>query len=268
MPHQQDLGRFVSNDINLAQNSTHQMVPDWSDFEELQLIIYIDEGNNGTIDDTLEVANALSTTTFPLTVSVDDGWNMVSVPGINPDGQGVAEWWSGRVGEVFEFNGGYQIVDSAQAGEGYWMKNSGAQTYNTGDEWPAGGIEIVPHDPIAGVAGWNLIGGYENSAAVSGITTNPPGLVDGPVYGYSGGYTTPSTMEPGYGYWIKLSAAGDIILPDALAKGTESVEWFKDDWGRIVMTDATGKKMTLYAVNGEVNLNQLRTTTFTTRRNV
>ena len=143
----QDLGRFVSNDINLAQNSTHQMVPDWSDFEELQLIIYIDEGNNGTIDDTLEVANALSATTFTLSVSVDDGWNMVSVPGINPDGQGVAEWWPGRVGDVFAFSGGYQIVDSAQAGEGYWMKNSGAQTYNTGDEWPAGGIEIVTTRP-------------------------------------------------------------------------------------------------------------------------
>ena len=130
------------------------------------------------------------------------------------------------------------------------------QTYNTGDEWPAGGIQFVTHDPIAGVAGWNLIGGYENSATVANITTVPSGLQEGPVYGFNGGYTTPATMEAGYGYWIKLSGAGDIVLPSALAKGNEPKEWFKEDWGRIVMTDATGKTFTLYAVKGDVNLNQ------------
>ena len=199
---------------------------------------------------------ASGTTTFQLSVNVTDGWNMVSVPGTNPDGQGVAQWWSGRVGDVFKYSGGYQIITTTIPGEGYWMKNNGAQTYNTGDEWPAGGIEIVAHDPIAGVTGWNLIGGYDNTATVANITTVPSGLQDGPVYGYSGGYTTPATMKPGYGYWIKLSGDGDIILPSALAKGTEPVEWFKDDWGRIVMTDATGKRFTLYAVEGEVDLNQ------------
>ena len=205
----------------------------------------------------------LTGNSFQLTVTVNDGWNMVSVPGINPDGQGVAQWWAGRTGDVFKYNGGYQIITTTTPGEGYWMKHIGANTYNTGDEWPAGGIQIVPHNPIAGTAGWNMIGGYENIATVTGITTNPPGLVSGPVYGYNGGYTTPATMQPGYGYWIKLSGAGNIILPEALAKGTESVEWFKEDWGRIVMTDAAGKQFTLYAVKGDspnggasVNLNQ------------
>ena len=36
------------------------------------------------------------TTTFPLSVSVTDGWNMVSVPGVNPAGQGVSTWWPNR----------------------------------------------------------------------------------------------------------------------------------------------------------------------------
>jgi len=135
------------------------------------------------------------------------------------------------------------------------MKNSAAQTYNTGDEWPAGGINIVTHNPIAGVAGWNLIGGYENIATVSAITTIPSGLQQGAVYGYSSGYTTPATMNPGYGYWIKLSAAGQIILPAALAKGDGKVaEFFKEDWGKIVLTDAAGISYTLYAVKGEVDL--------------
>ena len=65
-------------------------------------------------------------TTFQLSVSVLDGWNMVSVPGINPDGQGVAQWWPGRTGDVFGYVSGYLIVTSTTPGEGYWMKNNGS----------------------------------------------------------------------------------------------------------------------------------------------
>ncbi|HQI42362.1 MAG TPA: hypothetical protein PK665_14810, partial [Ignavibacteriaceae bacterium] len=34
--------------------------------------------------------------TFPLSVNITDGWNMVSVPGINPDGMSVDTWWQYR----------------------------------------------------------------------------------------------------------------------------------------------------------------------------
>ena len=203
---------------------------------------------------------SINATTFPgilfqLSVNVSNGWNIVSVPGVNPDGQGVSNWWSGRTGDVYRYSAGYQVVTTTTPTQGYWMKNSAAQTYNTGDEWPAGGIQIVAHDPIVGVTGWNLIGGYENSATISAITTIPGGLQQGAVYGYSNGYTTPATMQPGYGYWIKLSASGQIVLPEALAKG-ETVEWFPKDWGKIILTDAAGISYTLYAVKGEVDLNQ------------
>ena len=60
------------------------------------------------------------------------------------------------------------------------MKNLGANTYNTGDEWPAGGILTVFHDPIAGTAGWNLIGGYETNVLTENISTIPSGLQTGP----------------------------------------------------------------------------------------
>ena len=67
------------------------------------------------------------------------------------------------------------------------MLHTGTNIYNTGDEWPAGGIEIVAHDPIAIATGWNMIGGYDNSALVSGLTTTPAGLiVAGTVYGWNG----------------------------------------------------------------------------------
>ncbi len=72
------------------------------------------------------------------------------------------------------------------------------------------------------MAGWNLIGGYELSVATANITTIPPGLQSGPVYKYSGGYQIANTLDPGYGYWIKLTGAGQIIIPETLAKGKET----------------------------------------------
>jgi hypothetical protein len=141
-------------------------------------------------------------------------------------------------------------VTTAATGEGYWMKNSGAETYN----YPA--IEIVTNDPIPALTGWNMIGGYENSAAVSGLTTTPPGLISGSVFGYSGGYVTATNLVPGYGYWIKLTGDGVINIPSGpLAKGSiEVIEYIQDDWGKITITDNAGRSYTLYAVKGEVNL--------------
>ncbi len=195
--------------------------------------------------------------TFQLSVNVANGWNMVSIPGLNTPDQNVNTWWAFRDpgANVFRYSSGYQTVTAATPGIGYWMKHAGARTYNTGDEWPAGGIQTVAHDPLAGASGWNLFGGYELSVGAAGVTTNPPGLQSGPIYKYSGGYAVATTLDPGYGYWIKLNAAGQIIIPETMAKG-EVVEYFPEDWGRIILTDATGINYTLYAVKGEVDLSQ------------
>ena len=134
------------------------------------------------------------------------------------------------------------------------MKHLGANTYNTGEEWPAGGIQTVTHDPLTAASGWNLIGGYELSVGTAGVTTNPSGLQEGPIYKYSGGYQVATTLDPGYGYWMKLSAAGQIIIPETLSKDNKPVEYFPDNWGKIILTDAAGINYTLYAVKGEVDL--------------
>ena len=211
-------------------------------------------GGAGTILNT----GVAAPTTFQLTVEIANGWNMVSIPGLHPTDQNVNTWWAFRDmgANVFKYAGGYQSVPSAIPGLGYWMKHSEARTYNTGDEWPAGGIEIVAHAPLAGASGWNLIGGYEKIVTAALVTTIPPGLQSGPIYKYSGGYAVATTLDPGYGYWIKLTGDGQIIIPEFLAKGTEVVEYFPGDWGKIVLTDATGINYTLYAVKGEINLDQ------------
>ncbi|MBK9099342.1 MAG: S8 family peptidase [bacterium] len=195
--------------------------------------------------------------TFQGSVEIENGWNMVSIPGLYPTDQNVNTWWAFRDpgANVFRYAGGYQSVTDAVPGIGYWMKHAGARTYNTGDEWPAGGIQIVAHDPIAGASGWNLFGGYEIAATAGIVTTNPPGLQSGPIYAYSGGYQVATTLNPGYGYWIKLTGAGQIIIPETMAKGSVT-EYFPENWGRIKISDATGTNYTLYSVKGKVDLSQ------------
>ena len=219
----------------------------WSDNRDGNYEIYFKKNPTG---------NLISSTTFQLSVNVSNGWNMVSIPGLNTPDQNVNTWWEFRdIGaNVFRYAGGYQSVSTVTPGTGYWMKHSGDRTYNTGEEWPAGGINIVAHDPITAASGWNLIGGYEIAATASLVTTVPPGLQSGPIYKYSGGYQAATTIDPGYGYWIKLTAAGQIIIPETLAKDSKPAEYFPENWGRIVLTDATGVSYTLYAVKGQVDL--------------
>jgi hypothetical protein len=197
-------------------------------------------------------------TTFSLLTDLADGYNLLSVPGINPEGMAVNVWWSYRdmSASVFKYSNGYQRVTTTIPGEGYWMKQSGRRTYNTGDEWPATGILKVVHVPLNVSEGWNLIGGYETSVFSSNLSTNPPGLLVGPIYKYSSGFHPSTIINPGSGYWIKMLGAGQIIIPDSFMKEKDENDLFPDDWGRIIITDANDVSYTLYAVTGEVDLGQ------------
>ena len=200
-------------------------------------------------------------TKFQLTVNIANGWNLVSIPGLHPVNQNVITWWPGQdpLGRVYKFDWGYQPVTVATPTEGYWMKHLGNQTYNTGDEWPASGILIVPHTLINVAQGWNMFGGFEDTVAAVALTTTPPGQMIFPIYKFipGTGYAAATHITPGYGYWVKVLSACQLNIPNLMAKNTPvEVEYFKDDWGRITVTDATGNSYTLYAVKGEVDLNQ------------
>ena len=203
----------------------------------------------------------ISLNTFPLSVDVANGWNMTSVPGTNPDGMLVGNWWVNHVGTVYKFvpGSGYSGITTTAPGEGYWMKNSITQTYNTGDEWPAGGIQLVTHNPINAAAKWNMFGGYEDMVDPAALTTTPPSQIIYPIYKFvpGSGYQTATQIVPGYGYWIKVNAACQIIVPNVLVKSNQVMaEIFKDDWGKITITDAAGSSYTLYAVKGQVDLDK------------
>ena len=194
--------------------------------------------------------------TFPLSVAVSSGWNMTSVPGTNPAGMGVSDWWSHLTGSVYKFvpGTGYVGITTTAPGEGYWIKNTLTETYS----YPS--IQIVAHNAISATAGWNMFGGYEDVVPVTSLTTTPSGQIVYPIYKYvpGTGYATATNLEPGYGYWVKVSSNCTITVPDLADKGTTSkmADMFEDNWGKIILTDAAGSNYTLYAVNGKVDLNK------------
>ncbi|QQS35301.1 MAG: T9SS type A sorting domain-containing protein [Ignavibacteriales bacterium] len=202
-----------------------------------------------------------SSSTFQLSVSVMDGWNMVSAPGLHPVDQNVNTWWQFRnpLADVYKWTGSYSSVTTTTPSEGYWMLHSGAVTYNTGEEWPAGGIQLVTHNPIVVNTGWNLIGGYDQSVPVVNLTTTPPGLiVPNTVYGWNGSYSNPANIEPGYAYWVLLNGSGVINIPTALDKPVVSTNQDnKADWGKLIFTDASGKQFTLYVVNSKASTDKV-----------
>jgi len=193
---------------------------------------------------------------FGLAVEVKDGWNMVSAPGTIPDGMGVGTWWEHKTGTVWGFNGSqYVAKDVATTGEGYWMSNNGNNLYNTGDEWPASGIQKVPNTPVNVSAGWNLIGGYEKIVQTNQITSTPVGLIAGPFYTYSDQYQIVTALEPGRGYIVKLNGQGTINFPNGLTKENgNQVDYFKDEWGKIIFSDNSNRIFTLYLVNCDIDL--------------
>ncbi|HQI42196.1 MAG TPA: M12 family metallo-peptidase [Ignavibacteriaceae bacterium] len=207
----------------------------------------------------IDSAKTLSDTqSFQIAITVNDGWNMVSIPGLHPQNQNVDTWWQYRnqFADVYYWDAAlYVSTDILTPAVGYWMLHDGYRVYNTGDEWPASGIQYSQHDPISVNSGWNMIGCYEQKIPVTGLTTTPPGLISpNTIYTWDNGYIQPDTLIPGTGYWILLNGNG-VINYDMLAKNNSLKKTFeKENWGKIIFTDAANKTYILYLIDGNVDL--------------
>jgi len=149
---------------------------------------------------------------FNSTLMVDEGWNLVSVPWIVADG-GADVLMPAAVGKVYSFGDGYHPVDSLLNGRGYWAKFGGDQFVKI-----VGGP--LTTDTIDIAIGWNLIGTISDPVGVGDVTEIPGGILSSVISGFSNGYYTATTLNPGHGYWVKASAPGRIVLASEVSPGT------------------------------------------------
>ncbi len=138
------------------------------------------------------------------------GWNMISVP-VEAEDMAVSAVFPDASSSAFKFNNGYVPVDMLELSVGYWIKFDDVLTHNiTGMPVPG---------PIAVAEGWNLIGPHHMEITAADIVTNPTGILASQFFEFNDGYYTADILEPGKGYWVKTSGAGELLYPLPTKKG-------------------------------------------------
>ncbi|MCX8009599.1 MAG: hypothetical protein N3A61_00455, partial [Ignavibacteria bacterium] len=178
--------------------------------------------------------------TATATVNFIPDWNLFSIP-ITVSNMSVDSLLTGKSSPAYSYNNGYQSVDTIKNGYGYWVKFPSSKTLNlTGTS--------VSNKTISVNQGWNLIGPFNNNVPIGSITSTPPNIIASNFYGYNNGYFVASELNPGIGYWIKVSQNGTLNLPTTLMKSVEfgAMNAELDGAGKIIISDANGKEMVLY----------------------
>ncbi len=190
---------------------------------------------------TTTIVNAQLTDASPgsqyTTLSVQPRWNLVSLPSTVADAHRSAVYPTSSAGAFKYTRPGYLLTSVLDYGVGYWIKFPSLQTLN------------IPGTPrtsqsLTLPAGWNLIGAVSSSVPVSSIATNPPGILATGFFGYSGSYSLATSLEPGKGYWVKLSSGGSLTMT-----GTSSAPRSENPLSHmntITVRDASGAEQTLY----------------------
>ena len=159
-------------------------------------------------------------------ISLEEGWNLVSLPLIPDDSSievvladilvNVTSVWSydeATEGWSSYAPGSPSDLSDMVDGDGYWVMMSSAATLTVyGDEMPEPPAMPPTYDLFAG---WNLIG-YKGLEAMNASVYLGDAVADDciRIYGFDDGsyfgVSMDEPLEPGLGYWIAMAEAGTI----------------------------------------------------------
>jgi hypothetical protein len=180
------------------------------------LVTQVAKSNGDETDIAVIYRVSLGTGDTSFTLSLDPGWNLVSLP-LQPtqsDVDRVFQYNGQKVysGTVWAYeNGTYVAVTSVQPLKGYWVYCPFSQSVDV----TVYGMRV--HSAIKAKAGWNLVGVAE---ALNRVSTYSPYGASGlnsinldSISEYdpsTGVYTVPTIMEPGRAYWIQATEPVDL----------------------------------------------------------
>ncbi|HUL45195.1 MAG TPA: T9SS type A sorting domain-containing protein [Bacteroidota bacterium] len=142
--------------------------------------------------------------TKTLSLGITSSWNLVSVP-LGVKNLAAHVLFPTAISKAFAYNTTYLQVDTLKNGAGYWLKFPGAV-----DDSISG--QPLRTDTIPVIAGWNLIGSISSRVAVASVQSIPPGMITSHFFGYLGQYAVADTIQPGKGYWVKVTGSGSLVL--------------------------------------------------------
>ncbi len=161
-----------------------------------------DGGNYGA-------AWVFAATTVTTNFGIHEKWNIVSVPLTMGDYTKTVLFPTATT-DAYTFDGGYMSYDTLENGRGYWLK------FASGDSISHEGVQRT-EDTIAVAEGWNMVGSLSSSFSIANVSSIPGGIVTSDFYGYDGGYAPASMLEPGKGYWVKVSEGGQLVMSSIAA---------------------------------------------------
>lgn len=181
--------------------------------------------------------------------SIANGWNMLSLPLEVSNNNYLALFPTALVGTLYGYSGSYYTTSTILNGNGYWLKFPSAQV-----------SQVCGMDRTENVlslnTGWNIIGGPNCNVPLSSV--NDPGgiIVPGTLYGYSGSYTSASSIDATKAYWIKTSNPGTITIScsNVVLKENKELEKIADmtkEFSQIEIADRGNNSQMLY-FNGKL----------------
>ncbi len=252
-------GKVVSNGItnnNGAYNTTgiapgtYNVTFQKPGFNPVQLQTTVSYQNNIPTISTVNALMSNGTGSALGIMSIQRGWNLVSLPVTVVDAQRTAVFPDAN-SAAFHFtqNAGYQSTETLVNGTGYWMK------FPLTAMMQVNGTERTT-ETISVTEGWNLIGSVSNAVAVSLMESSPVGILAPNVWEYQRGYQMSQFVQPGKGYWIYASANGTVTMNGVSATpkafGSSTTAFAK--MNSLSFRDADGNTGTLYFGSSSNNL--------------
>ncbi|MBI5019928.1 MAG: S8 family peptidase [Ignavibacteriales bacterium] len=174
----------------------------------------------GTIDTLQIIAQSISDTNYKdtayttieitlgeskITHDMLVGWNMLSLPLLVTD-QRKEIIYPTAISKAFGYDGSYTIAETLKYSLGYWVKFDSAESIDiTGYKFENDTIDVIDK--------WNMIGCPSEIVPVDSIASIPGGIITSNFFGFDGStYKKADTLKPGYGYWVKVNQAGQLIL--------------------------------------------------------
>ncbi len=198
------------------------------------------------------VNSAMIVTRSPnLPVFYESGWNLVSVPANAPDPRKTVLFPQATSRALaFSAVGGFVPYDSLVPGPGYWLRIPPVM-----QNFSVAGTPVT-RDTIDLTADWNLVGSVSVPVATASLSTIPPGIILGNIYGFDLAYFAADSIKPFRGYWLQSSQSGKLILAGS-PSGEPRIASGPGAAATLTVRDALGKSQNLYLERPE-NIGDIR----------
>jgi hypothetical protein len=185
--------------------------------------------------------------------SYERGWNFLSVPLQVTDRRRTA-LYPGAASDAYSFGPpqGYAPAETLEYGRGYMIKLSNAWSVPI-----SGSLRII--DTVRIMPNWNLIGTISVPVAVSSVRQVPTGILSSYFYRYGSGYVASDTLYPGFGYWVKSSSPGSLVLSSGFDHSELRLlsQGILAGVATLVLCDSNGATQSLYFTSSNLDEKQV-----------